>query len=152
MESLKSKSKFKFKSKFKSKFVSNEKAQIIIILALFISVLLAELSLVYTQNILAGMESSTTQLTFPKYAIENLRKIALVDLKNYAKTNPTGFISYAVKLNKQVERLYAEHGSYASINVINVKYTSSYQISCYTVRIVFFNPEVEYVDTETVVV
>ncbi len=134
------------------KFIKDKKGQIIIIIALFISVLLAELSLVYTQNILAGMESSTTQLTFPKYPIENLRKIALVDLKNYAKSKPSGFLNYALKLNEQVEALYAEHGCYASINILDVKYTSTNKISCYTVRIIFFNQGVKYVDTETVVV
>jgi len=132
--------------------IKDNRGQIIIIMTLFISVLLAELSLVYTQNILAGMESSTAQLTFPKYQIENLRRIALVDLKNYAKSNPSGFLEYAQKVDQQVERLYAEHGCYASIDVINVKYTSSYQISCYTVKIIFFNSGVDYEDTETVVV
>ena len=132
--------------------IKDNRGQIIIILTLFISVLLAELSLVYTQNVLAGMESSTAQLTFPKYPIENLRRIALVDLKNYARSNPSGFLEYAQKIDQQVERLYAEHGCYASIDVLDVKYTSSYQISCYTVKIIFFNSGVDYEDTETVVV
>ena len=132
--------------------MKDNRGQIIIILTLFISVLLAELSLVYTQNVLAGMESSTAQLTFPKYPIENLRRIALVDLKNYARSNPSGFLEYAQKIDQQVERLYAEHGCYASIDVLDVKYTSSNQISCYTVKIIFFNSGVDYEDTETVVV
>ncbi len=132
--------------------IKDNRGQIIIILTLFISVLLAELSLVYTQNVLAGMESSTAQLTFPKYPIENLRRIALVDLKNYARSNPSGFLEYAQKIDQQVERLYAEHGCYASIDVLDVKYTSSNQISCYTVKIIFFNSGVDYEDTETVVV
>ncbi len=132
--------------------MKDNRGQIIIILTLFISVLLAELSLVYTQNVLAGMESTTAQLTFPKYSIENLRRIALVDLKNCARSNPSGFLEYAQKIDQQVERLYAEHGCYASIDVLDVKYTSSYQISCYTVKIIFFNSGVDYEDTETVVV
>ncbi len=132
--------------------MKDNRGQIIIILTLFISVLLAELSLVYTQNILAGMESSTAQLMFPKYPIENLRRIALVDLKNYAKSNPSGFLEYAQKIDQQVERLYAEHGCYASIDILDVKYTSSNQISCYTVKIIFFNSGVDYEDTETVAV
>ncbi len=132
--------------------LKDEKGQIIIILALFISVLLAELSLVYTQNILAGMESSTTQLTFPKYPIENLRRIALVDLKEYAEKNPSGFLLRAQEINSQIEKLYAEHGCYASIDILDVKYTSSNQISCYTVKITFFNSVVDYEDIETVVV
>ena len=132
--------------------IKDNRGQIIIILTLFISVLLAELSLVYTQNVLAGMESSTAQLMFPKYPIENLRRIALVDLKNYARSNPSGFLEYAQKIDQQVERLYAEHGCYASIDVLDVKYTSSNQISCYTVKIIFFNSGVDYEDTETVVV
>ncbi len=132
--------------------LKDEKGQIIIILALFISVLLAELSLVYTQNILAGMESSTTQLTFPKYPIENLRRIALVDLKEYAEKNPSGFLLRAQEINSQIEKLYAEHGCYASIDILDIKYTSSNQISCYTVKITFFNSVVDYEDIETVVV
>ncbi|RUM34194.1 MAG: hypothetical protein DSY33_02635 [Archaeoglobus sp.] len=132
--------------------IGDNRGQIIIILTLFISVLLAELSLVYTQNVLAGMESSTTQLTFPKYAIENLRRIAFIDLKKYAENNPNNFLNYAQKVNQQVEKLYAEHGCYASINIVDVKYTSNDEISCYTVNIVFFNSGVDYEDTETVVV
>ncbi len=131
--------------------LKDERGQIIIILALFISVLLAELSLVYTQNILAGMESSTTQMTFPKYAIENLRHIALVDLKKYAENNPSGFLEYAKMIDKQITEIYAKKGCYASIDIIDVKYTSSDTISCYTVRITFFNSGVDYEDTEVVV-
>ncbi len=133
-------------------FVKDRRGQIIIILALFISVLLAELSLVYTQNVLAGMESSTTQLTFPKYAIENLKHIALVDFKKYAEKNPSGFLDYARMVDRQITEIYARRGCYASIDILDVKYTSSDTISCYTVRITFFNSGVDYEDTETVVV
>ena len=130
----------------------NEKGQIIIILALIISILLAGLSLVYTQNILAGMESGVTQLSFPKNEIRDLKIIATEKLKEYATLSPDNFLYYSEQINKQIEELYASRGSYASIDVIDVKTSADGTITSYTVRIVFSNVEVEYEDTQTIIV
>ncbi|AEA46150.1 hypothetical protein [Archaeoglobus veneficus] len=130
----------------------DEKGQIVIILALVVSILLAGLSLVYTQNILAGTESGVTQLSFPKDAIRDLRELALEKLKEYATLSPESFLYYAKQIDRQVQQLYASHGSYASIEVIDVKTSADGTITSYTVKIVFSNTEVEYEDTQTVVV
>ena len=134
------------------KLISDEKGQIIIILALIVSILLAGLSLVYTQNILAGTESGITQLSFPKNEIRDLKIIATEKLKEYATLSPENFLYYSEEINKQIEELYASHGSYASIDVMDVKTSADGTITSYTVRIVFSNMEVEYEDTQTVIV
>ncbi len=129
----------------------NDEGQIIIILALIISILLAGLSLVYTQNLIAGSESGASQLSFPKNEIRDLKTLATEKLKEYA-TSRENFLNYAEQMNKQVEELYASHGSYANIEVIDVKTSTGGTITSYTVKIVFSNTEVEYEDTQTVVV
>ena len=134
------------------RIVRDEDGQIIIILALIISILLAGLSLVYTQNILAGTESGITQLSFPKNEIRDLRTIAAEKLKEYTILSPDNFLHYAEEINKQVGELYASHGSYASIEVIDLKTSADGTITSYTVKIVFSNMEVEYEDTQTIIV
>ena len=53
----------------------NDRGQLIILFALIVSGIIVTLSVVYTQNILAGMESSRTIMVFPKEEIRNLRDI-----------------------------------------------------------------------------
>jgi len=133
-------------------YLRDERGQIIIILALIISILLAGLSLVYTQNLIAGSESGATQLSFPKNEIRDLRTLATEKLKEYTGLSPENFLNYAEQMNKQVEELYASHGSYADIEVVDVKTSTGGTITSYTVKITFSNTEVEYEDTVTVIV
>jgi hypothetical protein len=138
--------------KFWKNFWKDENGQLIIIVALIFSILLAGLSLVYTQNLLAGTESSLTQLNFPRNEIRDLRNIALEELRYYAINNPSSFLEYAEELRKQITALYASHGSYADIEVYDIKMSADGSITSFTVKIIFSNMVVDYEAIEMVIV
>jgi hypothetical protein len=141
-------------SKAKS-LVKDDNGQIIIILAVIISVLLAGLSLLYAQNILAGNESAYTQLTFPKAEIQNLRNLVINELRYQAINNPNSFLDdygYDDILNEQIGALYASHGSYAYIEVYNITWSAGDTITSFNVRIVFSNPMIDYESNERVII
>jgi len=132
--------------------INDEGGQIIIILAVIISVLLAGLSLLYAQNILAGNESAYTQLTFPKHEIQNLRSLVIDELRYQAMYNPNSFQDYVNVLDEQLEALYASHGSYANVEVYNVTWSAEDTITAFTVKIVFSNPVVDYETNERIII
>jgi len=136
----------------KSYIVSNENGQIIVILAVIISILLSGLSLLYSQNMLAGNEAAYTQLTFPKNEIQNLRTMTLDELRYQAVYNPNSFQEYSESYNVQVGALYASHGSYASVDVFNVTRAADDSITSFNVKIVFSNPVVDYESNEKIVI
>ncbi|MBE8540426.1 hypothetical protein [Geoglobus acetivorans] len=130
----------------------NERGQLIITMGLLISILLVGLSFVYSQNLLAGTESSISQLNFPKNDIRLLKKIAVEELTEYAN-DPSSFLQRANELDRQITALYALHGAYASIDVYDIKKGfsgGSESITSFTVKIIFSNTEVEYEDTITI--
>jgi hypothetical protein len=134
------------------RIIKDDKGQIIVILAVIISILLASLSLLYAQNILAGNESAYSQLSSSSHEIENLRDM-IDELKKIAEdnaNNPEAFMRYADALNEQVKALYASHGSYADIEVYNVSLNSNGDIKSFNVRIVFSNPEIDYEEVQFV--
>jgi len=55
----------------------NEKGQMILIFAAAVVVIILSLSYIYTQNIIAGIESSRTMLAFPKEEIRNLCELSV---------------------------------------------------------------------------
>lgn len=133
-------------------FSGDERGQIIITLAVIISVLLAGLSLLYAQNILAGNESAYTQLTFPKHEIQNLRSVVIDELRYQAIHNPNSFQDYVSVLDEQLEALYASHGSYADVEVYNVTWSAGDTITAFSVKIVFSNPVVDYETNERIII
>jgi len=132
--------------------LNDEGGQIIIILAVIISVLLAGLSLLYAQNILAGNESAYTQLTFPKHEIQNLRSLVIDELRYQAIHNPNSFQDYASVLDEQIEALYASHGSYADVDVYNITWSAGDTITAFSVKIIFSNPVVDYETNERILI
>ncbi len=126
------------------------KGQMIVIMALIVAILLTGLSYVYSQNLLAGTESSITQLNFPKNEIRDLRAIVIEQLTYYAYRYPDSFLDYVRMLDEQIARLYALHGAYASIDVYDIKKDSTGQITSFKVKIIFSNVEVEYEETKVV--
>jgi hypothetical protein len=129
--------------------LKDTRGQIIITMALMISILLAGLSYVYSQNLLAGTETSITQLNFPKNEIRDLRRIAIEELTDYA-SEPSSFLDRAKELDRQITTLYALHGAYASIDVFDIKKSvvgGQETITSFMIRIVFSNTEVEYEET-----
>jgi hypothetical protein len=145
--------------------IKDDKGQIIVILAVIICVLLASLSLLYAQNMLAGNESAYSQLSSPSPEIENLKNM-VDELESLAKDNaynPDAFMRYAEALNEQVKALYASHGSYADIEVYNVSMSCVVydnvtdncvveKIKSFNVKIVFSNPEVEYEEVKIITI
>ncbi|AIY89541.1 hypothetical protein [Geoglobus acetivorans] len=130
----------------------NDRGQLIITMALLISILLIGLSYVYSQNLLAGTETSISQLNFPKNDIRYLKRIAVEELTEYAG-DPSSFLQRAKGLDNQITALYALHGAYASIDVYDIKKSfvgGSESITSFTVKIIFSNTEVEYEETITV--
>lgn len=136
----------------KEDIVRDEKGQIIVILAVIISILLSGLSLLYSQNMLAGNEAAYTQLTFPKNEIQNLRTMTLAELRYQAIHNPNSFMEYSESYNVQIGALYASHGSYASIDVYNVTRAADDSITSFNVKITFSNPVVDYESNEKIVI
>lgn len=132
-------------------FAEDESGQLIIILAVIITMLLAGLSLIYAQNMLAGNEASYYQLTSSKSEIQNLQSLAIKELKYQAENNPNNFKENAEVLNKQIKELYASHGSYASVEVYNVTSTGD-SITSFKVKIVFSNPVIDYENKKRVIV
>ena len=131
------------------KVAGDSRGQIIITMALMIAILLAGLSYVYSQNLLAGTESSITQLNFPKNEIRDLRRIAVEELTDYA-SEPSSFLDRAKELDRQITTLYALHGAYASIDVFDIKKDAGGKITSFMIKIIFSNTEVEYEETVTV--
>lgn len=130
----------------------DESGQLIILLAVIITVFLAGLSLIYAQNMLAGNEASYYQLTSPKPEIQNLESLAISELKYQAENNPNNFQEHAKDLNKQIRELYASHGSYASVEVYNVTRSTGGEVTSFKVKIVFSNPVVDYENKKQVIV
>lgn len=133
-------------------FAEDESGQLIIILAVIITILLAGLSLIYAQNMLAGNEASYYQLTSPKSEIQNLQSLAIKELKYQAEKNPNNFREYAEVLNKQIKELYASHGSYTNVEVYNVTRSTDDSINSFKVKIVFSNPVVDYENKKRIIV
>lgn len=63
----------------------NNRGQILIIFSLVVATILAAISVLHAQNLLAGMESSRTLLVFPKDEIRNLRGIAEEGMSQYCE-------------------------------------------------------------------
>lgn len=129
----------------------DESGQLIIILAVIITMLLAGLSLIYAQNMLAGNEASYYQLTSSKSEIQNLQSLAISELRHQAKNNTNNFKENAEVLNRQIKELCASHGLYASVEVYNVTRLDD-SITSFEVKIVFSNPVVDYENKKQVIV
>ncbi len=132
-------------------FINDDSGQVLIIIALIVSILLAGLSLIYTQNLLAGTESALTQLSFPKNEIRELNRVVEEYLTYYARANPSNFLTYADELDNQIRMFYASHGAYADIDVFDIKKNAFGDITSFSVRIVFSNAVVDYEEVKQIV-
>ncbi|RLI75207.1 hypothetical protein DRO97_03895 [Archaeoglobales archaeon] len=115
------------------RLIKDEKGQVLIIFSLLIATVIASLSILHAQNLLAGVESSRALMVFPKEDIRNLKQIAKNELPDY--------IVFEDDLNKQIEMIYALRGAYGSVKKVYEEY------NYYKIRVLFSNSEVEYVDT-----
>lgn len=126
----------------------NERGQMIILFALVVSGIIVSLSVIYTQNILAGMESSRAIMVFPKEEIRNLRDIVENDFVEQMDLKKYEFDEYTYNISRDIRLLYAQKGTYADISVF-ASYPAeiSDTVSYFNVRITFIGGGVEYNDT-----
>ncbi len=126
----------------------NDRGQLIILFALIVSGIIVTLSVIYTQNILAGMESSRIIMVFPKEEIRNLRDIVEEDFIDSMGLKKDEFDEYTYNVSRDIRILYAQKGSYGDIAVFG-SYPSALTstVSYFNVRITYIGGGIEYNDT-----
>lgn len=119
----------------------NDRGQILIIFALAVATLLATISVLHAQNILAGMESSRTLMVFPKDEIRNLRVIAERDIMRIFEQSGSDIGEFYRKtgnVSDQIKMLYSQKGTYADI----IAFLASGE--CFNVKIVYISGEIKF--------
>lgn len=127
----------------------DERGQVLIIFSLLMATVIASLSILHAQNLLAGVESSRALMVFPKEDIRNLKQIAKNDLKNEFSDSRDKLIDRSQELNKQIQILYATKGTFGSLEVIpyTIETDSNNDVKVFKVKVVYSDSEVEYIDT-----
>lgn len=121
----------------------NSKGQIMILFALAVAIILASISVLHAQNLLAGFESSRTLMVFPKDDIRNLRVVAEREFAKYYGYQIGEFYEKSYNISKQIKQLYSQKGVYADV----IAYQASPNIvECYYVRMVYISGDVKYED------
>ncbi|MEM2176765.1 MAG: hypothetical protein QXN34_05490 [Archaeoglobaceae archaeon] len=112
-----------------------------ILFALVVATILAAVSVLHAQNLLAGFESSRTLMVFPKDDIRNLKVIAAREFAQYCRIPIGEFYEKTYNISKQVKLLYSQKGVYADI----VAYAYQATPTCsYYVRMVYISGDVKY--------
>ncbi|WP_290900095.1 hypothetical protein [Ferroglobus sp.] len=127
---------------------SVNRAQILILFALVVSGIIVGLSVVYTQNLLAGMETSRTLLVFPKEEIRNLREIVERDYLSVAAligNDPSAMSNFANNVSDQIRMLYAQKGCYADVTAFKIEIGKVGL--AFNAKIVYVGGGLEYNDT-----
>ena len=125
-----------------------DRAQILILFALVVAGIIVGLSVVYTQNLLAGMETSRTLLVFPKEEIRNLREIVENEYLSVASSvgnDPSAMSVFASNVSSQIRMLYAQKGCYADISAFKIEIGKSGLV--FNAKITYIGGGVEYNDT-----
>ncbi len=121
----------------------NEKGQMIILFALVVATILAAVSVLHAQNLLAGFESSRTLMVFPKDDIRNLKVIAEREFMQFCGETVGEFYEKTNNVSNQIKLFYSQKGVYADV----IAYQASPQIvECYYVRLVYISGDVKYED------
>ncbi|WP_456468122.1 hypothetical protein [Archaeoglobus sp.] len=105
----------------------NEKGQMMILFSLVVASIVVTLSVLYSQNLIAGIETSNTMFAYPKEIIRNLEEIKSYAASNQSIRNQIENIRYQIKI------FCAEKGYVCSIEQENGKY-----------YVKFVSKEVEY--------
>ena len=124
----------------KGKF--SERGQMLVFFSLVVATVLASISVLHAQNILAGMESSRTLMVFPKEEIRNLKNIGEYGFMQFTGQHITDFYSNTNSIREQIQLLYAQKGIYG--DVVAYFATPESSVECYSVRIVYVSGEVSY--------
>lgn len=120
--------------------IKDERGQMLVFFSLVVATILAYLSVLHTQNMLAGIETSKTLMVFPKEEIRNLKVIGDKAIMAFIDDPKPDFMSKTGKISDQIKLLYAKKGVYGDV----IAFTKSE--SCYSVRITYVSGEVEYSD------
>ncbi len=121
----------------------NSKGQMLILFSLVVATIIAAISVLHAQNLLAGFESSRTLMVFPKDDIRNLRMIAERDFMQFCGKNIRDFYEKTNNISKQVKLLYSQKGVYADV----IAYQATPDIvECYYVKLYYISGEVKYED------
>ncbi len=118
--------------------IKDERAQMLVFFSLVVATIIAYLSVLHAQNMLAGIESSRALMVFPKEEIRNLRVVA--EKRIMMLIDDPNFMNKTSKISEQIKLLYAQKGVYGDV----ITFTKSE--SCYSVRITYVSGEVEYSD------
>ena len=126
----------------------NNRGQVIILFALIVSGIIVTLSVIYTQNILAGMESSRAIMVFPKEEIRNLKDVVESEFINEMGLKKYEFDEFTYNVSRDIRLLYAQKGSYAEIAVF-ASYPSDLTdtVAYFNVRITYIGGGIEYNET-----
>lgn len=124
--------------------MNDGKGQMLVIFSLAVATILAAVSALHAQNLLAGVESSRTLMAFPKDDIRNLRIIAEESISRYCGLSVDQFYNKTKEISNQIRRLYSQKGVYA--DVISYLATPKSSVECYNVRIVYISGEIKFED------
>lgn len=121
----------------------NCRGQMLILFSLLVATILAAISVMHAQNLLAGFESSRVLIVFPKDDIRNLRLIAERDFMRLCGKTISEFYAYTYNVSKQIKLLYSQKGVYADL----IAYQATPEIvECYYVRLLYISGDVKYED------
>lgn len=120
--------------------IEDERGQMLVFFSLVVATILAYLSVLHAQNMLAGIETSRTLMVFPKEDIRNLKVVGEKNIMMFIDDSYPDFMNKTSKISDQIKLLYARKGVYGDV----IAFTKSE--SCYTVRITYVSGEVEYND------
>ncbi|MCS7122224.1 MAG: hypothetical protein NZ895_06475 [Archaeoglobaceae archaeon] len=124
----------------------NCRGQILILFTLVITVILASVSVLHAQNLLAGFESSRALMIFPKDEIRNLKIVAEKEIMQFCGKTIDEFYNKANIVSKQIKILYSQKGVYADVIVYQAVSDEFGRVECYHVRIVYVSGDVKYYD------
>jgi len=120
--------------------IKDERGQMLVFFSLVVATILAYLSVLHAQNILAGIESSRTLMVFPKEEIRNLKVIGEKNIMMFIDDQEPDFMNKTSKISDQIKLLYARKGVYGDV----IAFMKSGE--CYSVNITYVSGEVEYSD------
>lgn len=120
--------------------IKDERAQMLVFFSLIVATIIAYLSVLHAQNMLAGIETSRTLMVFPKEEIRNLKVVGERGIMMFIDDPAPVFMNKTSNISDQIKLLYARKGVYGDV----IAFTKSEL--CYSVRITYVSGEVEFSD------
>ncbi len=121
----------------KDEILKDERGQVLILFSLIVATLIASLSILHAQNLIAGVESSRAFLSFPKDEVRNLKYIVKLDFGHLDSDAEENLID-------QIKLLYAAKGTYVDVERVS---SSKYKL-VYSNTEVYFSEYLSVQDEE----